>query len=109
MDPEIQEMLAQLRDAHAPELGAAWWPPAPGWWILAALLLAATLTLVYQRYRQHQLTAYKKQALALLEEARQELQLQGDNARFLSRCSAILRRVLLYRLGRALVAHLTGW
>ena len=29
----------QLRDIHLPE-SSLWWPPAPGWWILALLLIA---------------------------------------------------------------------
>lgn len=40
MNPEDAQLLAQLRDIH----GAAdpgWWPPAPGWWVLALLLLLA--------------------------------------------------------------------
>ena len=36
------ELVARLRDVHAPE-APPWWPPAPGWWLalLAALILAA--------------------------------------------------------------------
>ncbi|MGK2926033.1 MAG: DUF4381 domain-containing protein [Lysobacterales bacterium] len=40
MNPEDAQLLARLRDIH----GAAdpgWWPPAPGWWVLALLLLLA--------------------------------------------------------------------
>lgn len=44
MNPDL-ELLARLRDAHAPP-DPSWWPPAPGWWIVfaAGLALAAILT-----------------------------------------------------------------
>ena len=38
MNPNDAAQLA-LRDIHLPGL-IAWWPPAPGWWLVAALALA---------------------------------------------------------------------
>ncbi|MEP6880575.1 MAG: DUF4381 domain-containing protein, partial [Dokdonella sp.] len=32
----------ELRDIHLPA-DPSWWPPAPGWWILAAILLGVTI------------------------------------------------------------------
>lgn len=39
MTPDPQ-LLARLRDIHAPA-DPHWWPPAPGWWLLALLVLIA--------------------------------------------------------------------
>ena len=35
---DSEELLAQLADIRLPG-EISWWPPAPGWWILAALVL----------------------------------------------------------------------
>ena len=34
--------LSQLRDIHLPE-AVPWWPPAPGWWMLFALVIAGAV------------------------------------------------------------------
>ena len=67
MIPEL-ELLARLRDVHAPS-APSWWPPAPGWW--AALLLAVLLAAIAIRYgppwwRRRRL---RRRVLAALEPA----------------------------------------
>ena len=50
MNPEL---LGNLRDIHEP-LPPPFWPPAPGWWILAFLvmaLIAVAIWLAWRRYR----------------------------------------------------------
>ena len=46
-----QDPLAQLRDIHLPDTGG-FWPPAPGWWLLALLSLTA-LALAVLWWRRH--------------------------------------------------------
>lgn len=46
--------LEQLRDIHLPQ-AVHWWPPAPGWWLVAAMVLALTIWLsryLQARYRR---------------------------------------------------------
>ncbi|HCW89009.1 MAG TPA: DUF4381 domain-containing protein, partial [Marinobacter sp.] len=42
-------------------------PPAPGWWVLTALLLAALVFLAIRLLRRWQRQRWKKAALAELE------------------------------------------
>ena len=36
MNPQGADLLSQLKDIHGAP-AAPWWPPAPGWWVLALL------------------------------------------------------------------------
>ncbi|TNF18282.1 MAG: DUF4381 domain-containing protein [Rhodobacteraceae bacterium] len=67
LSPEIQAELAKLHDIRLPE-PVGWWPLAPGWWGLIALVVLvalAALALDYRRRRTvrfaalHELAALK--------------------------------------------------
>lgn len=103
MDPQ----QIPIRDLHLPE-AIGWWPPAPGWWILAALLAVALgwglLRLAAMRARGRA----RRHALAELDRLLDAYEADGDAARFAAGVSALLRRTMLAYAPRAEVAGLTG-
>lgn len=94
-DPSDPAELSNLRDlALAPEI--PFWPPAPGWWIVAAASLSMLAILVAVAVRRHRRNAYRREALRLLE---------GVEA---AQLSALLKRAALGCWPRTEVAALSG-
>ncbi|MBW0146717.1 DUF4381 domain-containing protein [Marinobacter arenosus] len=65
-----QDPLSQLRDIHLPETGG-FWPPAPGWWVLALLVLlmiAGMSWLVRRKRQQNRWLRLAKAEMASLEQ-----------------------------------------
>ena len=96
--------LDQLAPEHAPS-PPPWWPPAPGWWGVAALcLLAPFLVLAWRRFhgRARRRTA---RSTALLELRRIRAQAESDVAAQIQR---LLRRYALAVFGPDRIAPLTG-
>lgn len=100
--------LAQLRDWHLPD-SVQWWPPAPGWWISAAALLAVLLWVAGVRWRRHRRRgAAARSALRELDALRAAIKADGDIRAFVAALSRLLRRFALARFPREQVAGLTG-
>ena len=64
MTPE--NLLADLRDIHPPTPGG-FWPPAPGWWLLALLVLFGCLAIAYMVWLRYQRGRWRRQALQELK------------------------------------------
>ncbi len=62
----LQALLSQLRDIHAPA-PVSWWPPAPGWWFLALLVLLAAAWGLYRLFPWLRSLGYRRAALRELE------------------------------------------
>jgi len=105
MNPTAAATL-DLRDIHAAP-PPAFWPPAPGWWVLAAVLVAALVVLAVWGYRRYRVYRQKLQIMAELERLSSEYK-KENNARFVTEISTLLRRVALRRYARTRVAPLTG-
>ena len=95
-----------LRDIHLPP--ASWWPPAPGWWLLAVLVLVAgALVAAWFVYRRRHVALR-----ALLREI-DGLELayarDADCARLADRASRVLRRVARRIESPAASANGSAW
>lgn len=100
-----QDLLSQLAPAHAPA-AAPWWPLAPGWWILIAVVLLALLVVAGLRYRRS-LPQQRMRRTALQELDRIGLE-KSDDAAFARALELLLRRYAITRFGRTAIAQLNG-
>lgn len=96
----------QLRDIHLPA-APDFWPPAPGWWVLAALLSGLAAWAAVLLWRQFRIRRQRRRILALLE------QMEHSSGRtvtpeFLVQLSNLIRRLALMRFPRREIASLTG-
>mgnify|MGYP001818350151 CR=1 FL=1 len=102
-----QDPLAGLHPLRQPE-PIGWWPLAPGWWLLIALLILAIGALAYVLARRHRANAYRRMALTQLEQLRQEHLRNGDDTAYLASTNALLKSVALRAYPRRDVAACSG-
>ena len=110
---DSEELLAQLADIHLP-VAISYWPPAPGWWLLAASLLALFVYASNKIARWVRQRRICEQALAELERCygalarTEELDPDRLKLRFVNEFNSVMRRVALYHFPQANVASLAG-
>ena len=98
--------LDQLADIHLPA-SVSWWPLAPGWWALLALLVIALIAIFTWRYRAQQ-NRYRKLAQQELDRIYNEYQHTRDAATFLHETSVLLRRTALTAYPQIFNASIKG-
>ncbi|HQQ63591.1 MAG TPA: DUF4381 domain-containing protein [Pseudomonadales bacterium] len=99
--------LAQLKPLIEPDAIRAW-PPAPGWWVLGAILLACLIAAAvwgFRRWRWHRQTRYQREALSLLAMIQNDA--DSDTMKKLHDAAMVLRRATLCAWGREHTATLT--
>lgn len=88
--------LEQLNDIVLPAT-VPWWPLAPGWYVLSALLMFVCAWLAAGAWKRWRANAYRREALRELAGA--------ENAVAIAE---LLRRTALVRMPRFVVAELSG-
>ena len=69
-------LLKDFGDIVLPD-AVPWWPLAPGWWVLLALILMALTLFAYLRYRHWRRNAYRRSALRALAHTENLRQVTG--------------------------------
>ena len=96
----------QLRDIHLPG-PPEFWPPAPGWWVLAAIAVGLATWVGVLLWRQVRIRRQRRHILALLERMEQSTN-GAATPEFLAQLSRLMRRLALMRFPRHEIASLTG-
>lgn len=87
MDPTFDPSQLPLRDIHLPD-AVPFWPPAPGWWILAAVVLGVLIALGVRRW----LHRHQRAALRAISALRADLERGDSPAECVQLLSSVMRR-----------------
>lgn len=99
--------LDNLRDIHLPEAISAW-PPAPGWWILAIIILCLLFWVGWKLRQRYQKKHLMRVSLSILTELEQDYASHQDPRKLVKQYSSLIRRIAVARFSRSEAASLTG-
>ena len=107
MSGDHSQQLAQLADIHiAAEPGL--WPPAPGWWLLAALALTGLSLLLRMAARKRAVRRRRQAWLLELESIRQRFEPSDQPHVYLAAVNRLFRAVALRAFPDTACAKLEG-
>jgi hypothetical protein len=107
MDDALNQALAELKDIHLPN-PISFWPIAPGWYVLLALVLVLLSLVLRQVLRFRQRQQPKQQALKMLGSYQAEYEKSHNHQMIGAHISELLKRVALVYFPRSQVAGLEG-
>jgi hypothetical protein len=99
VSPELQQqlpeqLLAQLRDIHA-ATEPAWWPPAPGWWVFAGVVLVLLILLVRLLGKRWAIRRRQAKLLAALQHIQSQFDPAKASSEYLSQINRLFRVVAI--------------
>ena len=103
----VENPLINLKDIHLPP-PVSFWPPAPGWWVLAVLLISSLFIGGVWFYRQHKKRKPKTEALRILKDLQILYKNSQDEVVSLRNLSNLIRRTALTLYDIDAVASLQG-
>ena len=107
MNADNSQLLAQLQDIHAAG-NPGWWPPAPGWWLLAILLFLGLFYLVRLGVRKLAARKRRHELLHALEQLNSEFDVVKNAQEYLSGMNRLFRVVAMKAFPSTASAYLQG-
>ncbi len=98
--------LSNLRDIVEPP-PIPWWPPAPGWYVVLAVLIGGACVGTYLWVRRWKANWYRRAALAKLQQLASDPTMRQTPRRMLCEVQELLKRTALVAFPREQVAPLT--
>lgn len=95
-----------LRDIHLPD-PISWWPPAPGWWILLALIIFLTAGVIIG-IKIYNSRALHRNVVSEIETIKNNFKINADQYELIQSLSVLLRRSCISFYPRNETAGLTG-
>ncbi len=102
-----QDPLAALHPLREPGL-IGWWPLAPGWWVVIALVALALAAGALVLYRKYAANAYRRLAVEQLQSIHAQWLADGDSQNYTVAVNALLKSVALYAYPAREVAGFSG-
>ena len=103
----MNENALPLRDLHLPD-AIGWWPLAPGWWVMLAIVAAVLGYVAWRLYKRWLFNAPRRYALRELARFEAEYLEHRNPVTLGKQLSELLRRGMLAYAPREQVAGLTG-
>lgn len=100
----VDNILQQLKDIHLPP-AISWWPLAPGWYVVAIIILLLAIYGVWKIWHKYHL---RREALRELANLKLNFYKNGDKQYAASHLSILLRKLCLARYSQHTVAGLEG-
>ncbi len=100
--------LTALKDIYPP-VEPHWWPPAPGWWLVALLLFAVLgWSLLRLRAYWHATRPIRAAKLMINTLIAEEAKATSSDALLANQCNEVLKRLLVVALDMRDLASLSG-
>jgi len=107
MKPAAAASLQNLNDIVLPP-AVDWWPLAPGWYVLAGLLVLVLAWFGYRSVRRWQANRYRRAALIELQQLSRGMEDASMREACLRQVPVLLKRAAVSAYPRSQVAALTG-
>ncbi|WP_051786232.1 DUF4381 domain-containing protein [Endozoicomonas numazuensis] len=102
-----QNPLDQLRPNHLPD-PVSFWPPAPGWWLSAVLVIAVITLITVLLIRYIRRNRYRRQARQQANILFNAFQKHQNPLQFANDCNRLLKKTALHAYPAEQVAPLYG-